>query len=151
MSKSNLIWGALFFVLGVALGGYLFAGVQPRSFLDLRNCGSSCYQLNELTGLMASVGLQRAPGLLPKVVKETDRCISVNYPDRKVRLHFIILPKKDIKDIASVSLEDGPFVLECLAHVRALVTEHHLRDYRVYTNGPMKQDVRYLHFHLVVQ
>jgi hypothetical protein len=147
----NILRGALLLFLGLILGAYLFSGVQPRSLLALTNCGSSCYRPNDLAGLLASAGIQRMPALLPKVVKETERCISIAHPFPEGKVHFVIFPKRDVKDIADVSVEDGPFVLECLAHVHALVSEHKLRAYRVYTNGPAFQDVTFLHFHLVAK
>jgi hypothetical protein len=64
-------------------------------------------------------------------------------------VHYVEFTKRDIKDIASLSVEDGPYVLECFAHMQALVEEYKLRAYRVLTNGPGRQDVTYLHFHLV--
>ena len=152
MTRVALIARAgLWLGLGLILGGYLFAGVQPRSLLALTHCGSSCYRPNDLAGLMASVGIQRAPGLLPGIVKETERCISITHPFPEARIHFVVIPKRDIKDIASIGADDGPFVLECLAHVQALVADHQLRAYRVFTNGPGRQAVTYLHFHLVAR
>jgi hypothetical protein len=146
-----IVRAGLWVGLGLILGGYLFTGVQPRSLLALPDCGSSCYQSNELAGLLASVGIRHAPGLLPGVVKETERCVSIKHPFPEARLHFIVFPKRDIKDIGSFGAEDGPFVLECLGHVQALVAEHKLRAYRVITNGPGRQDVTYLHFHLLAR
>jgi histidine triad (HIT) family protein len=135
--------------VGLILGGYLFTGVQPRSVLALNQCGASCYRPSDLAGLLGSIGVQHAPGLLPGVVKETERCITIRHPFPDARIHFVAIPKRDVKDIGSLSLEDGPYVLECFAHVRALVAEHKLRAYRVLTNGPGRQGVTYLHFHLV--
>ena len=63
----------------------------------------------------------------------------------------MVFPKRDVKDVASLSVEDGPYILECFAHVQALVAEHQLRAYRVLTNGPGRQDVTYLHFHLMAR
>lgn len=136
-------------VLGLLLGGYLFSGVQPRSVFALSQCGTSCYRPSDLAGLLASIGVQRAPGLLPGVVRESERCITIRHPNPDARVHFVSFPKRDMKDIASLSVEDGPYVLECLAHIHALVVEHQLRAYRVITNGPGRQGVRYLHLHLV--
>jgi HIT domain len=146
---TSIVRAGLWLALGVILGGYLFAGVEPRSLLALPSCGVDCYRAKELLGLLASIGVQRAPTLLPGVVKETERCITIEHPSPGARVHFVVFPKRDIKDIGSLGVEDGPYVLECLAHVRAVVAEHALRAYRVITNGPGRQDVAYLHFHVV--
>jgi diadenosine tetraphosphate (Ap4A) HIT family hydrolase len=108
-----------------------------------------CYTVNDLAGLLASAGIQRAEAALPFVVRESDRCIAIVHPFRKVRHHYIVFPKKDVKSIADISLADHPYVLECMAVIRALVLEHGLRRYRVVTNGPGLQHVTYLHFHLL--
>jgi histidine triad (HIT) family protein len=148
---TKVLIAVLWLGVGLVLGGYLFAGVQPRSLLALNQCGASCYHPNDLAGLLGSIGVQRAPGLLPAVVKETDRCITIRHPFPDARIHFVAIPKRDVKDIASLSVEDGPYVLECFAHVQALVAENKLRAYRLLTNGPDLQTVTYLHFHLVAR
>jgi HIT domain len=139
--------------VGVLIGGYLFSGVEPRSVLALPECGDSCFRASDLAGLVASVGIQRKPRLLPlpNVVKETERCITIRHPFSNRRVHFVSFPKRDIKNIGSMSVEDGPYVMECFAHMQALVGEHHLRAYRVMSNGPLLQSVGYLHFHLIAR
>jgi hypothetical protein len=151
MSRRGALIGTGLLGLGVLVGGYIFSGVQPRSILALTECAGVCYRPNDLAGLLASAGIQRAPGLLPAVVKESARCISIKHPFPDGKVHFVSFPKRDIRDIANISAEDGPFVLECLSHVQALVSEHGLRTYRVITNGPGLQHVTYLHFHLVAK
>jgi len=147
----RILTTGLWIGLGLILGGYLFTGVQPRSLLALNQCGSACYRPNDFAGLLASIGVQRAPGLLPGVVKETERCITIKHPVPEARTHFVVFPKRDVKDVASLSVEDGPYILECFAHVQALVAGHQLRAYRVLTSGPGRQDVTYLHFHLMAR
>ena len=132
----------------MALGGWLFSDSQPRSFLAVSQC-VSCWRPNDLAGLLASAGIRRAGAMLPLVVKETDRCVAIDHPFRKFRFHFVVFPKKDIKDIADVSIDDQAYVLDCLAVIRSLVTENRLRHYWVETNGPGLQHVTYLHFHLM--
>jgi diadenosine tetraphosphate (Ap4A) HIT family hydrolase len=146
--RSGLLSLGVFFV-GLVVGGYLFAASQPRSFLAVPDCDRSCLRPSELAGLLASVGVQRASGLIPLVVKETDRCIAIRHPIPSARIHYVVFPKKDVKDIADVAIEDQPYVLDCLAVIRALVREQRLRTYRVITNGSGFQHVTYLHFHLV--
>ena len=139
---------ALTLLAGVALGGYLFADSQPRSFLAVSSC-DSCYRPNDLAGLLASAGIQRVAAAVPRAVRETDRCVAIEHPFRKTKFHFIVFPKKDIKNIADVAIDDQLHILDCLAVIRALVVENGLRSYRVETNGPGLQHVTYLHFHLV--
>ncbi len=146
--KTRILAPALALLGGVGLGGYLFSDSQPRSFLALSNC-VSCYRPNDLAGLLASAGIQKAAGAIPLVAKETDRCVAIEHPFHTAKFHFVVFPKKDIKDIAHISVDDQQYVLDCLAVVRALVVENDLRTYRLQTNGPGLQDVTYLHFHLI--
>ena len=145
--RSGVLRGAFVFLAGIAFGGYLFADSQPRSFLAVPSCGT-CYRANDLAGLIASVGIQRAPAALLRVVKETDRCLAIEHPFPTTKLHFVVFPKKDVRSIADISIDDQPYLLDCLAVIRALVVENGLRNYRVETNGPGLQKVTYLHFHL---
>jgi Scavenger mRNA decapping enzyme C-term binding len=148
MLRPRIFLAALTLLVGVALGGYLFSDTRPRSFLAVSSC-DSCYRPNDLAGLLASAGIQRAAVAVPLAVKETDRCVAIEHPFRKVKFHYVVFPKKDIKNIAEVAIEDQPHILDCLAVIRALVVENGLRDYRVETNGPGLQHVTYLHFHLM--
>jgi hypothetical protein len=145
----RLLTSGLLVALGVVAGGYLFRDLQPRSFLALNDCRNSCYRPNDLAGLLAAAGIQRVPSLLPLVHRETDSCITIKHPFPAAETHFVVFPKRDVKDIANISVEDGPAVLECFAHINWLVTRHNLTRYRVETNGASNQHVTYLHFHLV--
>jgi histidine triad (HIT) family protein len=146
--RSRRRLAALVFLAGIGAGGYLFSDSQPRSFLALANCGT-CYRANDLAGLIASVGIARASIALPRVVKETDRCVAIEHPFPEAKVHFVVFPKKDMRSIADISIDDQPYLFNCLAVIRALVLESGLRDYRVETNGPGLQKVTYLHFHVV--
>lgn len=145
----RLLTSALLIFVGVVIGGYLFRDVQPRSFLALSDCRDSCYRASDLAGLFVSAGIQRAPDLLPLVLRQTNGCITIQHPFPVFEKHFVVFPKRDVKDIADISAEDGPVILECFEHIRWLVMHKTLSDYRVETNGPRLQHVTYLHFHVV--
>ena len=145
--KSKFFLGAGLFALGVAAGGYLFAQTQPRSFLALSECAGACYRSNELAGLLVSAGIH-AGAIAPIAVMETGRCIAIEHPAAAPGTHFVVFPKRDVKDIGDLTSEDAPYVLDCLALMGELVRTRHLRHYWVTMNGPALQDVRYLHFHL---
>jgi histidine triad (HIT) family protein len=137
--------------VGVVIGGYLFSDTQPRSFLALHKCRDTCLQPKELIGLLASVGIQKFPALVPSVIAETERTIVVKHPAPEARVHYLIFPKRDIKNIADVSESDGEYVVDAFRVVREVVKERGLVRYRVVTNGPGYQGVAYLHFHLIAQ
>ncbi len=145
------------FAIGIGIGGYLFNNTQPRSFLAVFNCQNSCYRPKDLAGLLASAGIRRPVAYIPNVARETDRCVAIYHPfatpgrNPDSSYHFVIFPKKDVKNIADVSIDDQPYIFDCLAVIRSLITEYGITNYRVYTNGPELQDVAYLHFHLVTK
>jgi histidine triad (HIT) family protein len=136
-------------VLGVILGGYLFSDSRPRSFLALNKCAGTCLNSNELLGLAASVGLQKFSGLLPSVVKETDKTIVFDSPSPQGRIHYLIIPKKDIKNVADLSDADSAYLVDAYKVAGELIREKNLTNYRLLTNGPGYQTVTYLHFHLM--
>jgi len=136
-------------ILGVAIGGYVFSETQRRSVLALHDCRSTCLNQNELLGLLGSIGIQKFSGLLPSVIKETDKTIVIKSPDPQADTHLVIIPKKDIKNIGELSDDDKDYIMDAFAVIDALVKERHLSKYKIITNGPGYQQVTYLHFHLL--
>lgn len=134
--------------LGVILGGYLFSDTRPRSFLALNRCEGTCLQANELLGLATSVGLQRFSALAPAVVKETDKTIVLDFPGPHAGVHYLLVPKKDLRNIADVSNADREYLLDTLKVAGEIIREKSLTNYVLATNGPGYQGVTYLHFHL---
>jgi histidine triad (HIT) family protein len=136
-------------IVGVILGGYLFSDSRPRSFLALHDCGGTCFQANELAGLMVSVGIQKFSALAPSVVKETDKTLVIKHPSPEARIHYLVIPKRDIKNIAGVSDADADYLLDAIKVSGEIIREKNLTNYRLITNGPGYQGVTYLHFHLM--
>lgn len=135
-------------VIGVTLGGYLFSDTRPRSFLALNKCEGTCFQASELLGLLTSVGVQKFSALAPSVIKETDKTIVIEHPSPQARIHYLVIPKRDIKNIGELSDADGEYLIDAFKVTREIVKEKNLADYRLTTNGPGYQGVTYLHFHL---
>jgi histidine triad (HIT) family protein len=138
------------FVLGIAAGAYLFKDTRARSFTALPQCGS-CLTKSEFAGLLASAGIQKASGALPFVLAETDKSIAFESPIPEARIDYVVLPKKDIKDLGDLSADDRAYIADGFEVVASLIRDHHLQNYRVYTNGPGYQKVNYLHFHLLAK
>lgn len=139
------------FLIGVAIGGYVFSRSLPRSFLAVTECEQQCYRQSELAGLLVSAGIQRLPAALPRVEFESDKCIAIAHPFPETRIHLVLFPKRDIKNIGSLSVDDAPYVLDCLAMVRELSERFRAPGYRLLTNGPRRQHVAYLHFHFMAR
>jgi len=139
----------LTFGAGVLCGGYLFSDSLARPMLPSAACGDHCYTPQEIAGLITSAALLRAPFVVPGVVFESDTCLSIRYPLAVRKTHYVLFPKHDVKNIASLTPDDVPYVLGCLAMVRELVERDGLKDYVLQTNGPARQQIAYLHFHLL--
>ncbi len=146
--KSALVILAALLV-GLLLGAYLFSDTRPRSFLALGRCETNCLQANELLGLIASVGLQRFSLLAPSVIKETDKTIAIQHPNAEARNHYVIIPKRDMKDIADMSDDDREYMVDAMRVAGEIIRERKLTNYRLTTNGPGYQTATYLHFHLM--
>jgi len=149
MRIKHVTIAVVFFLVGVGCGGYLFSKSLPRSLLPTSGCGDHCYTEKEIAGLVTSVAVLRAPFLIPKVVLESDSCLSIRYPQPQARTHYVLFPKHDVKNIATLAPEDVPYVVGCFAMARELIERDKLKTYVVKTNGPGRQHLAYLHFHLM--
>ena len=146
--KRLLAYG-LAFLGGLVTGGTLLADSQPRSFAALTSCGGHCYQPADLVGLFVSAGIRLAPGATPNLIKETETCLAIASPAPQAPQHFVFFPKRDIKSITDITPTDAQSVLGCFDLMRVVVAEKHVRNYQVTTNGPGRQAVAYLHWHLM--
>ena len=137
---------ALFtFIIGLLVGRIIFTDSKPRSLLNFHK-GSNHLDSNEIAGLFASVVVQKLPEFIPKVIIETDKTVVFNHPSPKI--HYIFVPKKDIKNIGELSNEDKEYIVDLFSTIVAIINNLGITNYRLWTNGPEKQDVSYLHFHL---
>jgi len=151
MKKFKIIFLVLISLcVGILIGGYLFSQSQPRSFLAINRC-ESCLTHEDLLGLLASVGIQNFPGLMPFRVFETDKTVVIKYPFSSDRIHYVIVPKKDIKNIGQISEANAQYLTDAFFVARWIIEREKLSKYSFYTNGPGSQDVTYLHFHLVAE
>lgn len=135
--------------IGIVGGQYLFKDMKIRRPIETKNCEPVCLKANEALGLLASIGLKYASDYIPDKVHETDKTIAMVHPASKAKHHYVIVPKKDIKNIAEVSEEDKIYLLDAIAVIQSIIADKKLETYQVVTNGPGYQDVTYLHFHLV--
>ncbi len=146
--RKIIAWSIICLIAGVVVGGYLFSDTQPRSFLALNRCHTQCWKLKDLAGLISSVGIQKAPGILPAVY-ETDHIVVINYPAPTTPFHQVILLKKDIRDVSDITADDLPYLADVFAYISKAVEQYHLVNYKVVTNGAGLQQMTYLHFHLI--
>jgi len=135
-------------IAGLIAGGFLFSDTQQRAPIRLDRC-RKCSSSAELAGLLASVGIQRFPSSLPGVVLQTERTVVIKHPRPTARMHYVLIPRKDIRNIGQISAGDDPYLVDVFACVAKIVQQQRLTRYRVITNGPGYQSVSYLHFHLI--
>ena len=145
--RSRFLMVAAAFVAGVIVGGWLFSDTQRRSLLAVTEC-DHCLEPSEISGLVGSVLVQRASALLPQKVLETNRTLVIRHPMPQAPHHYLLLPKRDIKNVGALAPGDEPYVVDLMAAAGKLAREQKLRSYRLWTNGPGEQAVGYLHFHL---
>jgi len=134
------------FALGLLIGWWLFSDSRPRQLIKIRSSQTSSRE--ELLGLMASIGVQKLTLLIPEIILETDKTIVFKHPRQKYRKHYIFAPKKDIKDVGDFSEDDKEYLIDLFAAIVTVINQENLQNYRLWSNGPGKQDVTYLHFHL---
>ena len=152
MSRIKLFLSLLLaLLLGVILGAYLFSDSRPRPFLSVRNCEGNCLRPNELVGLLASVGIQRFSEFVPGVVVETDKTIVIEQPGARAGTHYLVIPKKDIRNPADLSDSDREYLADLFGVMGEIIREKKFTDYQIIANGPGYQTVAYLHFHLVTR
>lgn len=145
----KLIFYLILILLGAGAGAYLFADTEVRRPLEFKDCKPVCLKTDEALGLVTSIGIRYAAGYIPDKVLETDKTLAIKHPTSKVANHYLIIPKKDIKNIASIEEADQPYLLDSVAVIEQIVADKHLKTFQVVTNGPGYQDATYLHFHLV--
>lgn len=148
---SELLPCLLCLILGIILGGYIFADSKPRSFLAINDCQNRCLNKNELAGLLVSAGIQKTPFLVPSVVIETDKTIVIDSPDTENRIHYIAIPKHDIRDASDLTSGEKEYLTDIYAVFGKLIRENKLVNYKIITNGRGYQSKTYLHFHFLAQ
>lgn len=87
-----------------------------------------------------------------EIVFENDRIIAFKDIYPKARVHLLIVPKKEIKDLQSMNAEDYPLLEEIVQVAQQLAIQFGIADgYRFLTNNGKTagQEVFHLHFHLL--
>lgn len=85
-------------------------------------------------------------------VFENERIIAFKDINPSAPVHILILPKKEIPDLQSITQEDLPLIGEIVAVAQQLAAQYNITNgYRLLTNnGPLAgQTVLHLHFHLI--
>lgn len=85
-------------------------------------------------------------------VFENERILAIKDINPAAPIHLLIIPKKEIKDLQSVTAEDLPLISECITVAQQLAERYDISDgYRLLTNNGSSagQTIFHLHFHLI--
>jgi len=84
-------------------------------------------------------------------LRETDRLLAFYHPKPAYPFHVILVPKRVIESIETLSAEDQGFLSDLFSTVQDLVSEFRLAQngYRLIANGGKYQEFGLLHFHLI--
>lgn len=92
-------------------------------------------------------------GELPsEKVFENERILAIKDLYPKAPVHLLIMPKKEIPNLQSLTSEDYPIVAEIVAVAQKLAREFGIEEgYKLLTNNGAKggQVIFHLHFHLM--
>lgn len=86
------------------------------------------------------------------IIYETDKVLAFNDINPQSPLHALIIPKKHIKDLNSLSIGDREILWDVFEAIQKIALQKNLeKGYRVVVNcGPLAgQEVHHLHFHIL--
>ena len=87
-----------------------------------------------------------------EIVFENERILAIKDIRPVAPVHILIMPKKEIADLQSVTTEDNPLLLEINLVAQQLAKTFGIeKGYRLITNNGSDggQEVFHLHFHLI--
>ena len=89
--------------------------------------------------------------LLPvKRIVDNDKIVAFWHPKPFYENHILIVPKRSIKKLTTISEDDLPYINEVCRVVKQIVTDlgWEKGSYSLITNGGSRQEIAQLHFHL---
>jgi len=86
-------------------------------------------------------------------IHETDKCVSFRDINPQTPEHILVVPKKHIADIESISGHDGDYLADLFFSAKAIAEKHNLAEkgYRIiFNNGKAAgQEVSHIHMHIL--
>ena len=101
--------------------------------------------------LIVGLVFEKFSKLLPvKVVKETDKVIAFWHPKPFWEKHIVIVPKKAIKSLTSITSDQTNYIAEVYLIAKEIVLDlgWEKDGYALLVNGGERQEVGQIHFHL---
>lgn len=86
-----------------------------------------------------------------KRLRETTNLIAFHHPSPSYPVHILIVPRKNLRSLEDLSLQDPVLLSEIIHLAQELIAEFELEQagYRLIVNGGKYQEIPFLHFHLV--
>lgn len=100
---------------------------------------------------IVGIAFGKLPNLIPvRRVKETEKVLAFYHPKPYWENHILIVPKKRIRSLDKIGVDDLPYVEEVFRVAREIILEKgwDKLDYQIVANGGSRQEVAQLHFHL---
>lgn len=138
----------LLFCLSVSVYGFNAVAIQPRDGIRLTH-KEDRIKKKELLGTLGAIGVQLTPQFIPLVETISEKCVLMKHFNPVAEIHYVAIPRKDIKDFADITNEDMPYIQECFGLLQEVIKANAMKEYRISSNGPHFQDIRILHFHLI--
>ena len=82
-------------------------------------------------------------------VIETGRVVAVNDLNPVAETHIVIIPKKQIDSVLSVSASDADDIIAMFEVAQKIIAQKKLSAFRLAFNGGSYQHVSHLHMHLI--
>ena len=60
----------------------------------------------------------------------------INHPSPQARIHYLVIPKKDIKNIAEMSDADGEYLLDALKVAGVIIRENNADELSAHNQRP---------------
>lgn len=93
-----------------------------------------------------------APRLIPLTpLRETTYWIVYVHPSPAYPVHLVIMPKKELKNWMTLTVDDGQLFVDFIQLTQAMIRDFALEPagYRLILNGGPNQSFAHLHFHLI--
>ena len=84
-----------------------------------------------------------------KLIANNDKVIALNDINPVAKVHILIVPKKHIESVSTVSADDGGDLVEMFKVATDIASKDKLSAYRLSFNAGNYQHVPHLHMHLL--
>ena len=105
-----------------------------------------------LPDIIVGIAFGKFSSILPLTrIEETEKVIAFNHPKPEYKQHILIVPKKRIRNLSSVSKDTFGYLNDLIFVAKKIIKKQKLEDsnYRLIINGGENQDIKQLHAHLI--